>query len=427
MSLAEVPLLLALVGLAAYVVLGGADFGAGLWYMLLPGERRRPLRDLTYHAMGPVWEANHVWLIFVLVVVWTAYPGAFGAIFSTLYMPLFAAALGIILRGTCYALRGAVTGPTEERVFGALFGISSLLTPFALGAAIGGIASGRVPEGNAAGDAVDSWLNPTSVLVGALAVATSAYLAAVWLSGDAARGGRDELVGPLRRRALAAGAIAGAVALGGLVVIHADAERIYDGLTSGAGLAGLLGSAAAGAATMALVARGRLEPARWSAAVAVGAIVAGWALAQRPQLLPGLTVEQAAAGHATLVALLATMALGAVILIPSLVLLFGLVLRGRFDERPDEPGSLQRAGGTPAAPGPQAPEPGPAAGIVAAACAALGAPLTVLSEAGVGLAAGVVLLLAAIAAAAVFLVPRVTLGDEGDGEVSPPRRRASSP
>ena len=90
-------------------MLGGADFGAGLWYMLLPGERRRPLRDHTYHAMGPVWEANHVWLIFVLVVVWTAYPTAFGAIFSTLYIPLFAAALGIILRGACYALRSAVS------------------------------------------------------------------------------------------------------------------------------------------------------------------------------------------------------------------------------------------------------------------------------------------------------------------------------
>ena len=110
MGLAELPLLLALVGLAAYVVLGGADFGAGIWYVLLPGERRRPLRDHSYHAMGPVWEANHVWLIFVLVVVWTAYPTAFGAIFSTLHIPLFAAALGIILRGACYAMRGVVHG-----------------------------------------------------------------------------------------------------------------------------------------------------------------------------------------------------------------------------------------------------------------------------------------------------------------------------
>jgi cytochrome bd ubiquinol oxidase subunit II len=151
MGLAEIPMLLALVGLATYVVLGGADFGAGVWYMLLPGERRRPLRDHTYHAMGPVWEANHVWLIFVLVVVWTAYPHAFGAIFSTLYVPLFAAALGIIMRGTCYALRGAVSGPREERILGALFGASSALTPFALGAAVGAIASGRVPLGNASG------------------------------------------------------------------------------------------------------------------------------------------------------------------------------------------------------------------------------------------------------------------------------------
>src|SRR5687768_11691658 len=183
--MAEAVMVLLLLGLSAYVVLGGADFGAGLWYMLLSGERRRPLRDHSYHAMGPVWEANHVWLIFVLVVVWTAYPIAFGAIFSTLYVTLFVAALGIILRGTCYALRGVVSGSREERILGALFGVSSALTPFALGAAIGGIASGRVPVGNAAGDAIDSWLNPTSVLVGMLAVVTSAYLAAVWLTADA--------------------------------------------------------------------------------------------------------------------------------------------------------------------------------------------------------------------------------------------------
>src|SRR5215212_6068715 len=247
MGLAELPLLLALLGLAAYVVLGGADFGAGLWYMALPGERRRRLRDHTYHAMGPVWEANHVWLIFVLVVVWTAYPRAFGSIFSTLYVPLFAAALGIILRGTCYALRGVVSGPNEERVLGAIFGLSSFLTPFALGAAIGGIASDRVPVGNAAGDPIDSWLNPTSLLVGALAVATSAYLAAVWLTADAERAGAADMTEAFRRRALALGALAGALALGGLAVLHSDAQRIYDGLTSGGGLAAALVSVPAGA------------------------------------------------------------------------------------------------------------------------------------------------------------------------------------
>jgi cytochrome bd ubiquinol oxidase subunit II len=414
MGLAELPLLLALVGLAAYVVLGGADFGAGVWYMLLPGERRRPLRDHSYHAMGPVWEANHVWLIFVLVVVWTAYPTAFGAIFSTLYVALFVAALGIILRGTCYAVRGVISDAREEQIFGGLFGLSSALTPFALGAAVGGIASGRVPVGNAAGDAIDSWLNPTSVLVGMLAVLTSAYLAAVWLTADAARAGQDDVADAFRGRALASGAVAGAVALAGLFVVRSDAERIYDGLTSGTGLVAVLASVAAGAATLLFVVLRRLEAARWSAAVAVAAVVAGWALAQRPQLLPGLTVEQAAAGDTTLVTLLVSLAIGAVILIPSLLLLFGMVVRGRFDERPEELGSLELGERTPVATGPPRTEPGRRAGVAAAVCAGLGAPLTFFSDGGAPLVLGVVLLLAAIATAAAFVVPSVALGDRGD-------------
>jgi cytochrome bd ubiquinol oxidase subunit II len=195
------------------------------------------------------------------------------------------------------------------------------------------------------------------------------------------------------------------------VVLHADAERIYDGLTSGSGLVALIASVAAGTATVVLVARRRPEPARWSAAVAVAAIVAGWALAQRPEILPGLTVEQAAAGDATLVALLISIAIGSVILIPSLVLLFSLVLRGRFDERPDEIGSLERAAPGPVATGATAGTPGRAAGAAAAACAVLGVPLTFFSEAGVTLVLGVVLLLAAVAAGIAFVVPQVT--DDG--------------
>ena len=401
MDLAEIPLVLALVGLAAYVVLGGADFGAGLWYVLLPGEERRPLRDHTYHAMGPVWEANHVWLIFVLVVVWTAYPTAFGAIFSTLYVPLFAAALGIIIRGACYALRSAVSTPREERVLGALFGASSVLTPFALGAAIGGIASGRVPLGNAVGDPVDAWLNPTSIAVGVIAVAASAYLAAVWLTGDAERAGRDDLAEAFRVRALVTAVVAGAAALGGLAVLRGDAERIYEGLTSGAGLAAVLASVLAGAVTVVLVARRRPEPARWSAAVAVAAVVAGWALAQRPQLLPGLTVREAAAADSTIVALLISLAAGAVILIPSLILLFSLVLRGRFDE-PVQPAVLET-------PAPSARSAAPA--IAAAVGAALGAPLMFFSDGGVTLVVGVVLVLVGLAAGGAYLVAQASLDD----------------
>ena len=405
--MAETVMGVLLLGLAAYVVLGGADFGAGLWYMLLPGERRRPLRDHTYHAMGPVWEANHVWLIFVLVVAWTAFPRAFGSFTSTLYVPLFLAAVGIILRGTTYALRGWAEQRGEERIVGAIFGVSSVLTPFALGAAIGGVASERVPVGNAQGDAWSSWLNPTSALIGVLAVVTSAYLAAVWLTADAARAERPELVSAFRSRALAMGALAGLLAAGGLAVLRSDAERVYDGLTSGSGLVAVIASALAGAATIAWVVRRRFEAARWSAAVAVGTIVAGWALAQQPQILPDLTVDQAAAGDATLTAVLVAVVIGAFVLVPTLVLLFGLVLRGGFDERPERPGSMTEAAAGPTPTGPLVSPPGRAAGVAAAGLALVGLPLMLLSDGGLALALGVVLLLAAVVAAAAFFLPEV--------------------
>jgi cytochrome bd ubiquinol oxidase subunit II len=338
MHLYDVPLILMLVGLAAYAVLGGADFGAGAW-QLLGGrsERAGRIREHAHHSMGPVWETNHVWLIFVLVVCWTAYPRAFGSIASTLAVPLFIAAVGIILRGTAYAIRSGTRTAREQRVVETLLGASSILTPFALGAAVGGIASGRVPVGNAEGDLVTSWLNPTSILIGTLAVVTAAYLAAVFLAADAVRRGDSELAAAFRLRALVAAVVAGAIALGGLLVLRSDAELVWDGLTSGWGLAAVIASALAGAATIVLVWRSRFEPARYTAAVAVGAIVAGWAFAQNPVFLPGLTVEEAAADRSVLVATLVSLALGALILAPSLALLFGLVLKGRFDAPPRPP------------------------------------------------------------------------------------------
>jgi cytochrome d ubiquinol oxidase subunit II len=332
MSLVEAPLALALIGLVAYTVLGGADFGAGLWFLLSGrGPERDRLREQTFRAMGPVWEANHVWLIFVLVVCWTAYPVAFGSIASTLAVPLFIAALGIIMRGTTYALRSGNPTPAQDRVIGWVFSFSSVLTPFALGTAVGAIASGRVPVGNAQGDLFSSWLNPTSILIGLLAVATAAYLAAVFLAADAARRSDRTMTEAFRRRALGAGVVAGALAIGGLAVLRHDAPGLFDGLTESAGLGALLASVGAGAATLVLVGRGRFEPARYTAAVAVAAIVLGWAAAQSPTFLPGLTLEQAAADDSTLIALLVGLGIGALILVPSLFVLFRLVLVGRFD------------------------------------------------------------------------------------------------
>jgi cytochrome bd ubiquinol oxidase subunit II len=336
MHLYVLPMLFILVGLAMYTVLGGADFGAGLWHLTAgKGPDASRIRDHAHRAMGPVWEANHVWLVFVLTVTWTSYPLAFGSIASTLSVPLFIAAVGIILRGASYALRSAADSPSETRRIDNLFALSSILTPFALGAVVGAIASRRVPVGNAAGSLISSWLNPTSILVGALAVASGGYLAAVYLAADAVRIGVPSLARAFRARALIAGVTVGVLAVAGLVVVHSDAHPLYLGLVHGAGLITLIVSLAAGLTALGLVWRADYEPSRYVAAVAVVAIIAGWAVAQAPIILPGLMIAQAAAPHDTLVLVVVAVLGGAAILFPSLALLFRLVLHGRFD--PDAP------------------------------------------------------------------------------------------
>jgi cytochrome bd ubiquinol oxidase subunit II len=332
MHLYDLPLFFSLIGLVLYTVLAGADFGAGLWQLFSGrGSRGIRIRDHAHNSMAAVWEANHVWLIFVLTVVWTAYPEAFGAIASTLSIPLFIAAVGIIFRGAAYALRAGSSTPRESRTIDTVTAVASIITPFALGAAVGGIASSRVPVGNAAGDLVSSWLNPTSILIGVLAVVTAAYLAAVYLAADAVRLGKSDLARAFRVRALGTGVVAGAIALGGLAILHADVPSLYHGLVNGDGLVALVVSILAGVTTLGLVWVGRYEPARYSAAAAVAAIIAGWALAQRPTFLPGLTIQQAAAPDDTLIAIVVAVLVGAAILFPSLGLLFKLLLGGRLD------------------------------------------------------------------------------------------------
>jgi cytochrome d ubiquinol oxidase subunit II len=396
MSLAEIPMLFILAGLVFYVVLAGADFGAPLWQVSAPrtpdGER---LRALAHDAMGPVWEANHVWLIFVLTVTWTSYPAAFGSLASTLCIALSIAAFGIIVRGAAYAMSSGTSDPRELRRIDTASAISSVLAPFALGACVGALASGRVPYGNAAGDLWSSWINPTSILIGVLAVVFSAYLAAVYLCADAVRHGQDDLVAPYRRRALGAGAAAGALALAGLVVLHSDAHALYRGLVAGDGLPALIVSVLAGGLTVALVLRARFEPARFTAALAVAAIVAGWALAQQPRFLPGLTVEQAAAPHDTLVAVIVAVVAGGIVLFPALALLLRLTLGGALGHGGDEepgPASGVAVGERERrrAPVGLAPD---AAGRIAAACLIAGLGLLTIAEAGWAHAVGLVALL----------------------------------
>jgi cytochrome bd ubiquinol oxidase subunit II len=329
MFLRTLPLVFVLAGVVIYTVLAGADFGAGIWQLLSgPGERGERIREHAHESMGPVWEANHVWLIFVLTVTWTAYPVFFGSVASTLSVVLFIAGLGIILRGASYALRSGASDGRETLLVDGAFSIASLVTPFALGCAAGAIAAERVPVGNAAGAPFSSWLSPVPLMVGALTVCFSVYMAAIFLAADAHRTGEPEIADSFRIRALVAGGVAGAVSIAALVVVHADAHSLYTGLVHGGALATMIVSVVAGLTTLGLVWSRRFEPARVSGGLAVAAVIAAWALARNPVLLPGLTIDQAAASHDTLVTVVVAVLAGGVLLFPSLALLFTITFRG---------------------------------------------------------------------------------------------------
>jgi cytochrome d ubiquinol oxidase subunit II len=320
-------------GVVIYAIFGGADFGAGIWDLLAGGTRagRRP-RQVIDRSIGPVWEANHVWLIFVFVVLWTSFPDAYASITLTLFVPLALAALGIVLRGASFAFRHAVYRTEEQRVFGAFFAFGSLLVPFAFGCVAGAIATGRVPAGGEAGDPWASWLNPTSLLGGVLAVVAVSYLASVFLVFDAGRLADDEMVEYFRRRAVVAAVVAGAVALIGIAVINADAKYLFDGLTSRA-LPLVLVSAAGGIASLVLLLRDEHRFARVAAVGAVGGIVAAWGVAQWPYVIPeSMTVEATAAPSGTLGAVIVVFVLACLFILPAIGLLYWLDQRGELPE-----------------------------------------------------------------------------------------------
>jgi cytochrome d ubiquinol oxidase subunit II len=321
-------------GLVMYSVLGGADFGAGFWDLTAGGAARGArVRGMLKRSMSIVWEANHVWLIFCLVIFWTGFPNAFGPVMETLYVPLFLAAVGIIFRGSAFALRGEAATIGEARALGATFALSSVLVPFFLGATIGAIASGQVEVPADPNDPFAAWTNATSLYIGALAVATSAYMAAVFLAADSVRAELPDMVEAFRKRALGSAAVTGVMAIAGIFVIKGDAPDLYDGLTSGIGLVVVIVSALAGAATAALLWQRRFAIARVSSAAAVAAIIVGLAVAIRPDFLPGqMTLDQAAAGDSTLVALLIAVVIAVAVLIPSLGYLYRLVLTGQLDQ-----------------------------------------------------------------------------------------------
>lgn len=324
MSLAEVVAAALFVGVLAYALFGGADFGSGFHDLTAGGTKRgAELRTLVDHSIGPVWEANHVWLIYVLVTWWTAFPETFAAAMSTLILPLLLALLGIVLRGASFAFRKYAATLGQARLFGVIFAISSVITPFFLGAVAGGIASGRVPA-TGRGDLWTSWLNPTSIFGGIIAVGTCAFLAGTFLCADARRSGQHNPAEQLRRRTLAVGAVTGIVVFAALIPIGRDAPTLADGLANQAAPLVVI-SAIAGIVTLILVSVRRFAVARVAALIAVAAVVTGWGVGQYPWLLVDeVTITDAAGAPATLEALLVAVALAAVIVLPALGYLFRL-------------------------------------------------------------------------------------------------------
>jgi cytochrome d ubiquinol oxidase subunit II len=314
-------------GATLYAVFGGADFGAGLWDLVAGGpERGEQPRALIQRSLTPVWEANHVWLIFILVVLWTAFPDAFGAIMSTLYVPLTLAAFGIVLRGAGFAFRKTLRRLEYRRALGATFAISSVLTPFFMGAVVGAIAAGNVPPGGD-GDAFSSWIQPLPLLIGAMFVASGAYIAAVFLAADAGHAGEGDMEAYFSRRALAAALVAGAFALAGVFALHSEARYLYDRLTDQA-LPLVILSGVCGLAVVALLLRGARSGLRPLAIGAVVAVIWGWGVAQFPYVLPtSLTISGSAAPADTLNAVIVVFAAAAVVVLPALGLLYWLTQR----------------------------------------------------------------------------------------------------
>lgn len=320
------------VSLNAYVLFGGADFGGGVWDLLASGPRRDEQRELIAHAIGPIWEANHVWLILVIVLLFTCFPPVFAELSVALHIPLSLMLIGIVLRGSAFAFRTyGRHGPTAEERWGRLFAIASVVTPVLLGVSIGALASGELVAARRDGFVerfLEPWLTPFAWGVGVFALTLFAFLAAVYLTLETRH---EALREDFRVRALAS---AGAVFVAAFLVLllsHGAAPRIREGLTTSPWAIPLhLATGAAAVAAIAALWRRRYRLARLAAAAQVSLILWGWILGQFPYLLPPqYTIAEAAAPPITLRLVLIALAVGTLVLLPSLYYLFR-VFKGRF-------------------------------------------------------------------------------------------------
>lgn len=323
----------ALIGLMAYAVLAGADFGGGVWDLFATGPRRRLQRQAIAHAMGPVWEANHVWMIFVIVVLFTCFPRGFAALGVALFVPFHLALLGIMLRGAAFVFRGYDERAAARQrrrhgqrstVWGAVFGVASLIAPFLLGAAFGAITSGIIRVAAADGRVsyvtagAMPWLNLYSVSCGLLALSTCAYLAAVYLTAET----QDELRDDFRRRAIVAGTVTAALAAAVLVLARSEATWFFHRLISPQAWPVLAAGLLCFAASAWAVFTRRYHLSRVFAAGEIVLLLLGWGVSYQPYLVyPDITLVSSMAPRATVRFLLATLPFGMAVLVPSLWLL----------------------------------------------------------------------------------------------------------
>jgi cytochrome bd ubiquinol oxidase subunit II len=331
-------------GLTLYALLAGADFGGGVWSAFASGATKERQRALVASAIAPVWEANHVWLIFVVTALFASFPIAFEALGVALYVPFSIALAGIVLRGAAFAFRSH--GDPDSRwqhTWTQVFGIASLVSPLALGAAAGAIAAGRIRIHGGEVDAgvVASWAAWLPAVTAVLALAVCAYLAATYLTIEATASGDRRAAEAFRGRALISGVAAGVCAAAGLIVARSEARVLWHGMLH-RGLPFVVLSGIGGVTALAATAARRYQLARTASAAAVAAVLAGWGAAQWPLLIvPDLTVKDAAAPEATLHAVFTGLLIGGMLLVPSLMLLF------RVFKSPTEIGRTPELAGEP--------------------------------------------------------------------------------
>ncbi len=321
-----------LAAIAAYAIFSGADFGGGIWDLLAGGTKRGAAPRAAIDAsLTPVWEGNHVWIIFGLVILWTAFPPAFAAIMTALFVPLCLSLLGIFFRGVGFAFRHEAERLPTKRLTGGLFAASSLLAPFFLGTAVGAVVTGRV-RANATGSPISAWFTPTAFMTGALFVAACAYVSAVYLVGDSRRREEPTMVAYFSRRAVVSGILTGALAAGNLILLHTSSPVVFHRLM-GPALPLVAVSIGAGLAALVLIYFKRLVLVRVMAALAVVSVVGGWGWAQYPWLLPRtLSLQAGSAPTSGLQAELAVVLLAGLLVGPSFVYLYWLQQHGRLEE-----------------------------------------------------------------------------------------------